>query len=233
MADTHETVADIIAEMRFHGQLNIDAEKDKPEFGVLTVEGRSIQSYADRLEAALRREKAEWINANAGLAKLVDIEKVGDCAKLREDLASPECQVKPLSLDEAISHADEVAGDCSTACKREHKQLADWLRELKNRRNGSGDAAKLREAMTTIQKLIKLHGDNEPQFALTLIAEAVCAALAAPPRNCDVGVPEERIQRWSKFCKARSKKLPPIHGFEWEDYPYESEVKEGANDGNE
>ena len=47
------------------------------------------------------------------------------------------------------------------------------------------------------------------------------AALAAPVRNCDVGVPEERIQRWSKFCKARSKKLPPIHGFEWEDYPYE------------
>lgn len=36
----------------------------------------------------------------------------------------------------------------------------------------------MREAMTTIQKLIKLHGDNEPQFALTLIAEVVYAALA-------------------------------------------------------
>lgn len=57
MADTHETSADIFAEMRFHGQQNIDAEKDKPEYGILTVEGRITQNYADRLEAALRRER--------------------------------------------------------------------------------------------------------------------------------------------------------------------------------
>ena len=58
MIDTHETSADIIAEMRFHGQLNIDAEKDKPEYGILTVEGRIILSYADRFDAANKREYA-------------------------------------------------------------------------------------------------------------------------------------------------------------------------------
>lgn len=69
MSDTNETIADIIAEMRFHAQQNIDAEKDKPEYGFLTVEGRSTQSYADRLEAAHKREvgnraalrEAHWV----------------------------------------------------------------------------------------------------------------------------------------------------------------------------
>ena len=66
-------------------------------------------------------------------------------------MKTPECPNKSLSLDEAIAHADEVAGDCDTACRREHKQLADWLRELKNRRNGSGEVAKLREALKHIK----------------------------------------------------------------------------------
>lgn len=51
-----ETVADIIVEERFHGQQNIEAEKDKPEYGILTMEGRITQNYADRLEAAHKRE---------------------------------------------------------------------------------------------------------------------------------------------------------------------------------
>lgn len=70
-----------------------------------------------------------------GKAESRDSHGLGGTAKLREDLVSSGHQVKPLSLDEAISHADEVAGDCGTACKREHKQLADWLRELKDRRD--------------------------------------------------------------------------------------------------
>ena len=52
----NKTHGEIIEEMRFHGQLNIDAEKDKPEFGVLTVEGKIIKNYADQLEAAYKRE---------------------------------------------------------------------------------------------------------------------------------------------------------------------------------
>ena len=88
---------------------------------------------------------------------------------------------------------------------------------------------KLREALKDIGRLVEqihfLYSDYPSE--IHEIARKVNAALAEPVKNCDVGVPEERIQRWSKFCKARSKKLPPIHGFEWEDYPYE----EGGNDG--
>jgi carbonic anhydrase/acetyltransferase-like protein (isoleucine patch superfamily) len=46
---------------------------------------------------------------------------------------SPSCKnpkYKPMTLDEAIAHAEEAAND--TPCGREHKQLADWLRELRD-----------------------------------------------------------------------------------------------------
>lgn len=35
-----------------------------------------------------------------------------------------------MDLKEAIAHAENKAGDCATDCKREHKQLAEWLHEL-------------------------------------------------------------------------------------------------------
>ena len=85
-----------------------------------------LRIMLDRLDAAHRRERGK---------------RDAEC-----DAAS-----SPLTLDEAIAHADEVAGDCGTACKREHRQLADWLRELRSRRSAErGDCAKLREALEAI-----------------------------------------------------------------------------------
>ena len=40
-----------------------------------------------------------------------------------------------MTLDEAIQHANEVAATCTDKeCSLEHKQLAGWLEELKQRR---------------------------------------------------------------------------------------------------
>ena len=39
-----------------------------------------------------------------------------------------------MTLDEAIEHAKEVAGNCDTQCAKDHYQLALWLEELKNLR---------------------------------------------------------------------------------------------------
>lgn len=40
-----------------------------------------------------------------------------------------------MTIDEAIAHCKEVADGCSvTACEADHRQLAEWLRELKERR---------------------------------------------------------------------------------------------------
>ena len=39
-----------------------------------------------------------------------------------------------MTLDEAIEHAEERAHQDCTECVKEHAQLAEWLRELKERR---------------------------------------------------------------------------------------------------
>ena len=39
-----------------------------------------------------------------------------------------------MTLDEAILHAEEVANSECSECAKEHKQLAEWLKELKGYR---------------------------------------------------------------------------------------------------
>ena len=75
MADTHETIADIIAEMR-------------------GIRVREFQDYADRFEAAHRRER-------------------GDAAKLREAVVQAE-----LFVGNIVRHGHQtlVPGDKCTAC---------------------------------------------------------------------------------------------------------------------
>ena len=145
MANTHETIADIIAEMRRRIAVKMsDAWYTQEEW----------RKLCDRLEAAWKRERAK-IEADAL--------EVGGIV--------------------GASHVREMSKNAS-------KNAADF--------GQLGNAAKLREAMTTIQKLIKLHGDNEPQFALTLIAEAVYAALVAPARNCDrFATADEAFHAWN------------------------------------
>ena len=82
----NKTHGEIIEEMRFHGQLNIDAEQDKPEFGVLTVEGKIIKNYADQLEAAYKREFGNI----AKLRNALELSKVAILvAKEKMDLENP------------------------------------------------------------------------------------------------------------------------------------------------
>ena len=38
-----------------------------------------------------------------------------------------------MTIDEAIRHCDEIAAGCGE-CADEHRQLAEWLRELKRLR---------------------------------------------------------------------------------------------------
>lgn len=54
----------------------------------------------------------------------------------------PDCTAKPadtgaMSLDDAIAHAVAIAADGSTPCRRQHLQLAAWLRELREFRRVS------------------------------------------------------------------------------------------------
>lgn len=55
------------------------------------------------------------------------------------------CEAEPMTIEEAIEHAQKVAEDTSGACAESHLQLASWLLELVSLRNqlrGEDDAAR-------------------------------------------------------------------------------------------
>lgn len=71
-------------------------------------------------------------------------------------------------------------------------------------RDNSGNAAKLREAIDKCVNLITEFGNAEivktPLDVIIDIEAILKAALAAPPRNCDVGTPDEQARRFERFC---------------------------------
>ena len=57
-----------------------------------------------------------------------------------------------MTLDDAIKHAENVANRCTTNvyCAEEHRQLAEWLKELKRYREIRAKIERLPEYETEI-----------------------------------------------------------------------------------
>ena len=60
-----------------------------------------------------------------------------------------------MTLDEAIRHCEEVADRCAVTdgdlkCEMQHRQLAEWLKELKAYKEQSGDAISRQAAIDAI-----------------------------------------------------------------------------------
>ena len=123
----NKTHGEIIEEMRFHGQLNIDAEQDKPEFGVLTVEGKIIKNYADQLEAAYKREFGNIAKLRNALElskvailvakKKMNLENPVILEIIDEALAEPPRNCDIYLTEEAVDAATVTVRDCE-ACSR-------------------------------------------------------------------------------------------------------------------
>jgi hypothetical protein len=81
-----------------------------------------------------------------------------------------------------------------------------WEREECSRRGAeaqSGDAAALREALEQLSdKVCDYLQKGLIQLPLPIegLLKQARDALAAPPRQCDVGTAEEQIKRWEEFC---------------------------------
>ena len=113
-------------------------------------------------------------------------------------------------------------------------------------KTSASNAAAMREALETIDKntdLLDIAKDIAPNlhpshsFVAVQIRKIVRAALAATPRNCEVGTPSEQYQRFLKYCKkntggcdrADRYSNPCAYCFsQWAQMPYE----EGATDGS-
>lgn len=118
------------------------------------------------------------------------------------------------------------------------KELADRLEAAGKREKAQhGNAAALREAVIKALTLIHVC-DWPPGVSLDGVAEVVReidSALDKPPRQCDVGTPNEQKFRHSEYCKKSSMgkgcSQCPLKDtldcrFAWEQMPYKAEKGE-------
>ena len=69
-----------------------------------------------------------------------------------------------MTLEEAIKHCEERA-KCGSSCGKEHKQLAEWLRELKVFRKIFKGHRETRPTHNRRPRFKRVHGveDGEPE----------------------------------------------------------------------
>ena len=160
---SNETIAEIVAWIRDVAR----SYRNTPISKGITIEGLrvcdALEGIADRIEAAARRE--------------CSTQKPENCVDGNAEAARHKCPTALLSLDEAIAHAEECADD--TPCGKNHRQLADWLKELRSLKHGN--LAAMREAVDYLcEKLAELDATFDPSEV-----DCLRAALSASPRNCD------------------------------------------------
>ena len=98
---------------------------------------------------------------------------------------------------------------------------------------------KMREALEKADAALSLISKSswfvDANFAETIgvieAGKAIQAALSAPPRNCDVGTPEDQHNRFMRFCDSKSMGYCWGRGCrkcmaQWGQIPYEGENKE-------
>ena len=172
--ERHETVADIVAAMR--------DESHAGDGCFLEWVGEKMRSYADRIEAAAKRER----EAGAEAAQI--------CGEIGEIVGRDAACHQPVT-------------DCHGL-----------------------NAAAMREALVRVKRLFDGRFMWQPDIRKT--HEAVNAALAAPPRNCDVGTTKEQSARFDAHCRKhmgcltcplREKDggVPKHCEFAWAQMPYE------------
>lgn len=165
MADTHETIADIIAEKRRR------ADKIERDVAEKMKRGEMVSDcYARELVADIRREADRF-----------------DAAHKRE---RAKIEADALAVGGIVEAARK-----SELSKNASKNWADF--------GQLGDAAKLRGVLETLRELLgdllRL-GDAEYHDDFSNFCNIIDAALAAPPRNCDVGTAEEQHARFVSYC---------------------------------
>ena len=188
-----ETIADIVAQLR--AVANIQTA-DTP---------RSILEFADRIEAAAKREIPQ-----------PDPDWKTICEKCKDGEILPDnCE-----------YFGEPNG-CNSPLYGQHPK------------EEHGNAAAMRAALERVIEIAKREWDAFRETAAMKEMHDICeAALASPPRNCDVGTAEEQFERWQSFCDKFDDdcKGCPCDGHsssltycfsKWAQLPYEEGDKDG------
>ena len=207
MSNKQETIADIVKEMRTLGRLDEKSTDKIPR----TLQALGLRTYANRIEAAAKREVAELKR------------KMNDVVCENEALldACETCGAKRER--EAGAEAAQICGEIGEMIGME---------ATREKSSQVGNTAKMREALVKAKKAICHHAkyvcqslsweNSDIQYNcgdilcahrdLCEAKTAINAALASPPRNCDVGTVEKQAERFRRFCETHK--------------PYESQFTE-------
>jgi hypothetical protein len=166
--------------------------------GVLSFVGPDkLDWLADRIEAAAKRRIASLNAALANCRKYAQkIERENDEGETR------------LDAEEIIATVDNAA-KCIAQKALEGEQCPPQIAQEKPKIEQPGNAVALREALKQVQigfdgNVLGPIGDvpNDWEIAeAKRLCKVVDSALAAPPRNCDVGTPTGQARRFQLFCQ--------------------------------
>lgn len=184
--DRQETIADIADEIK----RAVESMGDEIPY---TTSVGTMRRVADRIKEAAKRERAEIETDALAVGGIVEAarHKPGDA------------EAHTMTLDEAIAHAEDVADRCDTSCGREHRQLADWLKELLDVKSQHvGNAAEMREALEFVE-----HMNDSPYttYDVLVAIQKARSALSAPARNCDLkecSSDDGMISAHERFCES-------------------------------
>lgn len=161
--------------------------------------------------------------------------------------------IDPAKVSVAVVGAPETLGDVLAELRASHDLTAAMgrpmsvgtLRRYIDRleaahKREAGDAAKLRGVLETLRELLgdllRL-GDAEYHDDFSNFCDIIDAALAEPPRNCDVGTADDWLARFNVVCERcygsdcdhrlfKNEEVCDCFA-RWLQMPYESEVSDG------
>lgn len=191
--ERQETIADIVAAMRkdiAEGTVGIWSD-----FG-----GEIARSYADRIEAAHKREREATTDESSAVGKVA-----------QEMLNTSMQAVTAERINEWATRLAEACEQPVTDC------------------NQLGNAAAMREALEQIHELLSIGGNPDTAMCIRYEAayQIAAEALSAPPRNCDIGTAEEQCARIRAFCERHKEDCPTNDVLQkncaliWAQMPYE------------
>ena len=212
--ERQETIADIVAEMRIGDLCAEDTSASRPEFI-----NDFLASYADRIEAAWERER----EAGAAAAQI--------CGEIGE-IEGREATTEKSS---AVGNADavqEVAQEMLNTSMQEitADRINGWATRLAaaceqsvTDCNQLNNAAAMRKALVQVSRIAvemtrkTITGESEDRktvdrWALRL-CDIACAAISAPPRNCDLYTVGKALRKYGFPTK-----IKPWGEKEWLDF---------------
>lgn len=208
MSEKQKTLAGIVAEKRELAQAirkSLSVVPDRRDSQI--AEAEELESDADRIEAAWERESKAIATENAVLpAVCITNRGNGDVAVKRErESITP----KPYPDWKAICakcHDGEIEPDCEYYGEPNGCNSPIYGEHPTTEKSSAvGDTAAMREALEAVAELlceIQGLGRSPTSNKAYAVKRKVYAALAASPRNCDVGTAQEQEVRFERFCHA-------------------------------